>query len=169
MSTKSPLSTADDVQFFEVGSSHGESLAELLKENNVPAVTRTFNPFPMSAETALKIAHLPRRDRYYGASLEGKMIGLSMLRGWDEGYSVPSFGIIVDHRFHNLGVGSRMLDFTIEQARVLGCSRVRLTVYSSNSPAVRLYKTRGFVECARENVVLMSKPDERVEMILELN
>jgi len=43
-----------------------------------------------------------------------------------------------------------------------------LTVYSSNSPAVHLYRSRGFIEQTRESVNLMGKPDEKIVMVLPL-
>ncbi len=157
-----------NLEFVEIEPIHGDDLAVFLEENDVPAVTGTFNPFPMSAESARKIAHLPRQDRYYGALMANRIICLSMLRGWDEGYVVPSFGIIVDYRYHSLGVGSRLLEYTIRQAQALSCSQIRLTVYSSNSPAVHLYRSRGFIEQTRESVNLMGKPDEKIVMVLPL-
>ena len=162
-------STAGDVVFRKIKPEHYEMLSSFLEENNLPVVVRTFNPFPMTEETARKIALAPRRDHYYGAFLAARIVGLSMLRGWNEGYSVPSFGIIVDHSFHNRGIGARMTEFTVEEARKLGCARVRLTVYASNHAAVRIYAAKGFVECGREPVLLMGAPDERIVMLKELS
>lgn len=156
------------VSFREIGPEDFEDLARFMEENNVPAVVTTFNPFPMDSETAKKIACLPRRDHYYGAFLGGRLIGLSMLRGWDEGYSVPSFGIMVDHRFHGMGMGARLLDYTIDEAARLGCGRVRLSVFASNRLALKLYLSRGFVEDSREPVLVSGEPDERVIMFKEM-
>jgi GNAT superfamily N-acetyltransferase len=156
------------VGFREIGPDDFEDLARFLEENNVPAVVRTFNPFPMDSETARRIALLPRRDRYYGAFLGVRLAGLSMLRGWDEGYSVPSFGIMVDHRFQGMGVGARLLDYTLGEAGRLGCGRVRLSVFASNRRALDLYLSRGFVETERAPVLLSGEPDERVVMFKEI-
>ena len=145
-----------------------EALRRFVEENDVPAVVRTFNPFPMNAETARRIACAPRLDRYYGAFLDGRVVALSMLRGWDEGYSVPSFGIMVDHRLHGMGIGARVLDETVGEAVRLGCRRVRLSVFASNRRAVGLYLSRGFVEGGREPVTLSGEADERIIMYKEI-
>lgn len=158
----------DELSLREIGPEDFETLARFLEENDVPAVVRTFNPFPMTSETAERIARRPRRDRYYGAFTGGRMVGLSMLRGWDEGYSVPSFGVMVDHRFHGRGAGSRMLDYAIAEAARLGSERIRLSVFASNERAVRLYLSRGFVEDGRERVLLAGEPDERIVMFKEV-
>src|SRR2546423_8118918 len=152
----------------EIGPQDLEILARFLEENNLPSEVGTFNPFPMTSETAKKIACLPRRDHYYGAFLDGRIIGLAMLRGWDEGYSVPSFGIIIDHRFQRLGMGSRMLDYTIDAGVQLGCSSIRLSVFASNQRAVHLYLSRGIVEDSREDILLSGESDERIIMFKEI-
>jgi ribosomal-protein-alanine N-acetyltransferase len=156
------------VSFREIVPEDSAALARFMEENNVPAVVRTFNPFPMTAETARRIACAPRLDRYYGAFLDGRVVALSMLRGWDEGYSVPSFGIMVDHRLHGMGIGARVLDDTIGEAVRLGCRRVRLSVFAGNRRAVGLYLSRGFVEESRERVLLAGEADERIIMYKEV-
>ncbi|MFY9621700.1 MAG: GNAT family N-acetyltransferase [Pyrinomonadaceae bacterium] len=162
-------SSGRSLSFREIGPKDFEVLARFLEENNVSSIIRTFNPFPMNSETAKRIACLPRRDRYYGGFLNDRFIGLSMLRGWDEGYAVPSFGIMVDHRFHGMGTGGRMLDYTIDEAVRIGCHRVRLSVFASNRRAVRLYLSKGFVEESRESVLLSNEPDERIIMFKEIS
>jgi ribosomal-protein-alanine N-acetyltransferase len=145
-----------------------ESLARFFDENNRPEITRHFHPFALSPETARELACAKHSDRYYIALRGAAVVALSMLRGWDEGYEVPSFGVIVDHRLHNRGVGARMTEFTLGEARRLGCARVRLSVFASNPAAVRVYAARGFVETGREPVAPAGEPDEKIVMLKEL-
>jgi [ribosomal protein S18]-alanine N-acetyltransferase len=120
------------------------SLAAFFEENNRPEVTKNFHPFPLDAESAHRICAEPRRDRYFAAWDYAEIAGLAMLRGWDEGYDVPSFGIIVDHRRHGKGYGKALTSHALELARQLGCERVRLTVHADNPRAVALYEKAGF-------------------------
>ncbi len=159
---------ADAIAFREIEPEDLEALSSFLQENDVPSVVRTFNPFPMTTETARKIALEDHRDRYYGAFTGECLVGMSMLRGWDEGHPLPSFGIMVDHRRHNMGIGGRMLDYTIEQARKLGSPRIRLTVYESNKAGVHLYTSRGFVEDSRHSMAIMGESDAKIVMFKEL-
>ena len=107
-----------------------------------------------------------REDRFYGAfEPAGEMVALSMLRGWDEGYVVPSFGIAVDAGWHGRGVGTRMTAWTVEQARALGAPSVRLTVYADNPGARRIYERLGFAERERR---APAGGRESVVMALEL-
>ena len=130
-----------------------DALARFLVRNDVPAITATFTPFPMTAGTAAALLAERRQDRYYGAFTgPDEIVALSMLRGWDEGFVVPSFGIVVDARWHGRGIGTRMTVWTIEQARALGALSVRLTVYDDNPTAHRMYTRLGFAERERRPV-----------------
>lgn len=163
------MSAAPAYTFRELGPDDAEALVACFERNDVAAVTATFDPFPLDAETARRIATAPRRDHYYGAVAgDGRILGMTMLRGWDEGYEIPSFGTFVDHELHGRGIGSRLLDETIAAARELGAPKVRLSVYASNAGAERLYRSRGFAETERTAVDRGGSADERVVMVLDL-
>jgi ribosomal protein S18 acetylase RimI-like enzyme len=145
-----------------------EGLVRFFDANNVAQVVRQFHPFPLTATTAQYITRTKHLDRYYVALFTGQIVALCMLRGWDEGYLTPSFGILVDHRFHNRGIGTRVTEFAISEAEALGCHQVRLSVYASNEVALRLYASLGFEELERRSVLLMGQPDEKIIMVKEL-
>jgi GNAT superfamily N-acetyltransferase len=159
---------APAVTFREIGPADEAELARFLEENDRPEIVRTFNPFPMTAETARRIAAAPRRDRYYGAFDGDRLVALSMLRGWDEGWAVPSFGIVVDHRAHGRGLGGRLTAWTVDAARTLGAPSVRLTVFASNGPGIHVYQRVGFTERSRSPATVAGVPDERIVMTLDL-
>ena len=54
-------------------------------------------------------------------------------------------GMGVRKDFRRLGIGTRLLDHTIGEARAMGLERIQLEVFASNTPAVRLYEKAGFV------------------------
>lgn len=143
-------------------------LSAFFEENNVQAILDTFSPFTLTEETARWIACQSHQDRYYLGLNQDEMIGFSMLRGWDEGFSVPSFGIFIDHRCHGKGYGKELLDLTIDAARELGCSQIRLSVFASNPAARKIYRSRGFTE--RENIPVEHKGvmDEKIIMLKDL-
>jgi perosamine synthetase len=163
------LSDASIVLAFEpVGPGHVEVLANLFARNALPAVTEGFDPFPLTLAQAQQIALAPRKDAYYVAFSDGQAVGFSMLRGFDEGYEVPSFGIFVDHEHHALGIGRRLTEWTIEQARLRRCPAMRLSVYSTNLVAHRLYRLLGFSEQDREPIERDGRMEEKVVMKLDL-
>jgi len=148
---------------------HCAGFARLLEDNDREEVTDHFHPFPMTKQTAEKLCASSSKDRYYVASLDGTMVGFAMLRGWDEGYEVPSFGIFVDYRYHGHGLGQLLTEHAIKEAKRLGCARVRLTVYASNVEGCRLYISLGFEEQHREPLDRRGHPDKRVVMLKTLS
>lgn len=145
-----------------------ETLARFLEENNTPEITRHFHPFLLTSQTAYQIACTNHLDRYYIAIWEERIIGLCMLRGWDEGFKIPSFGILVDHRCRGLNLGRQMTEFAIREARNLNCYNIRLSVYASNVHAMDLYFSLGFEEITREFCVIAGEIDEKVIMVKNL-
>lgn len=143
-----------------------EQLVAFFEDNNVELITQFFKPFPLSRETAQQIACQEHQDKYFLGYIKDRIVGFSMLRGWEEGYSIPSFGMFIDRHQHRLGYGKQLLDLTIEAARQLGCEKIRLSVSTENLPAYKIYKSRGFYEIDRskEN----GHSEERVIMIKDL-
>ena len=67
-----------------------------------------------------------------------------MLRGWDEGYAVPSFGVYVHQSARRQGVAAALLNWAIEAANTRGAEQVMLKVYESNASARVVYEKAGF-------------------------
>jgi ribosomal protein S18 acetylase RimI-like enzyme len=155
-------------RFERLGRAQSDALIELFERNSVPGVLDAFDPFPLTAEQARWIATEPREDAYYAAVGEGRLLGMSMLRGFDAGYTIPSFGIFVDQECQGRGLGRRMTEWTIEQARLRKCPAVRLSVYAANAPAVALYKSLGFAERERQTVERKGDLEEKIIMSLDL-
>jgi ribosomal-protein-alanine N-acetyltransferase len=155
-------------RFEEVAPEHADALVELFERNALPAISSDFDPFPLTAAQARAIALDRRADRYYLALCEGRALGMSMLRGFDEGYEIPSFGIFVDHEHHGRGIGRRLTVWTIRQARLRSCPAVRLSVYADNAAARGLYTSLGFAEQERSSVETEGGSREKIVMRLEL-
>jgi len=153
-----------DLHMRLVGSEDCEALGQFLEENDRPEVTRYFNPFPLDRATAQRICLNGQLDRYIVALLKGRIVGLSMLRGWNEGFDVPSLGILIDRSNTQHGIGRRLMEFTLTEARKKGCQSVRLSVHASNKRAVSLYSSLGFVEITRESVHVFGEPDVKIVM-----
>ena len=126
-------------------------LVSLFTRNDLPSVTENFDPFPLNAASATEALARGRRDRVYGAFYDTTLVAFSMLRGWDEGYDIPSFGILVDAAHHGRGIGTQLTDWTIKEANRLSSPAIRLSVYARNTRAVRIYKRLGFVERTRSS------------------
>ena len=96
-------------------------------------------------------------------------VGFSMLRGWEEGYSIPSFGMFIDKAQQGLGYGKQLLDLTIDAARQLGCGRYASVCAWATIPLIRIYLSRGFKEIERTKLVIEGTRDEKIIMIKDLD
>ena len=105
---------------------------------------RTFHPHPMDDAAADEIAAYAGRDLYYVVADGDQVLGYGMLRGWDEGYEVPSLGIGMAPAARGTGLARLLMQFLHAAARRRGAPRVRLTVYPDNAPAVALYRSLGY-------------------------
>jgi ribosomal protein S18 acetylase RimI-like enzyme len=59
---------------------------------------------------------------------------------------VGHLGMGVLREFRGKGIGRRLAEATIDRARELGLQKIELSVYSSNAPAIALYRELGFVQ-----------------------
>lgn len=123
-----------------------EKLGNLLEANNRPEVINFFYPFPMTRETAQNILHPIRKDLFFAALIGDKPIGMSMLRGTDEGFEIPSFGIFIDYLHQGKGYGKRLTKWTLGWADYHQIKKVRLAVHESNLVALKIYQSLGFIK-----------------------
>ena len=111
---------------------------------------RHFHPHPFTDEEASKRAHYLGKDCYYVLVEGDKVLGYGMLRGWDEGYEIPSLGIAIHPSARGAGLGKLLMHFLHVAAQRRGARKIRLKVYPGNSVAVKLYKDLGYTFQAEE-------------------
>ncbi|MEI6788337.1 MAG: GNAT family N-acetyltransferase [bacterium] len=145
-----------------------QELCCFFTRNSGPATTQFFEPFPLTRETANRIALLPRRDVYYVALFGKRIVGMSMLRGWDEGYDVPSFGVMIDSDCRGNGLGRLLTTWTLQAAQELSCSKVRLSVNTANTTGIHLYESLGFEKQSESTKVEHGQPVTKMIMIKTL-
>lgn len=108
-----------------------------------------FHPHPFDSATANRICEHRELDWYAGAFVRVQdswsMVGYVMLRGWDEGYSIPSFGICVLPDYQGIGLGRVLMKAAILVARLRQSPSIRLKVYPENVHAIALYESEGFL------------------------
>ena len=67
-----------------------------------------------------------------------------MLRGFDEGYQRPSFGVYIDQQYANKGLSKLALDYCISWCRLHDTPALMLKVHPDNLFAIRAYQKAGF-------------------------
>jgi ribosomal protein S18 acetylase RimI-like enzyme len=103
-----------------------------------------FHPHPFTVEEARKRCLYTGRDLYYVAVIGKQVLAYGMLRGWDEGYDIPSLGIAVHPSARGTKLGLSMMHFLHSAARQRGAKQVRLKVYKHNTSARTLYEQIGY-------------------------
>src|SRR6266487_2070452 len=90
--------------------------------------TSLFSPHPATEEAIGMLARRTGRDLYCLLVEGEKVLGYGLLRGWDQGYEIPSLGIAMH-----------------ASASRRGATRVRLRVRGGNEKAVKLYEDLGYI------------------------
>lgn len=152
-----------------ITASHLEELTALFVSCDRPEVTRNFHPFPLSRESAERLARSPGLDKYYGAWVDGVLVGLTMLRGWNEGYNIPSLGVMVNPVYKGRGIGRALTEFAIGEAARLKSPALRLSVYESNRRGYELYRRLGFKEIDRAPIEIDGHCDIRIVMLKQIS
>lgn len=126
-------------------SNHASSLANLFARLHENDDEHFFHPHPLTADEAAARSSYSGRDFYCVMLLEDEVIGYGMLRGWDEGYSIPSLGIALDPATRGRGYSRVLMNFLHKIAKQRGAERIRLKVDPRNRPAIELYRSLGYV------------------------
>lgn len=110
-----------------------------------PDYARHFHPFDFDEISISDILSRARRDIFMGMYWGGRLAGFFMLRGWDAGYGVPAYGVLIDRAFSRSGLGKLSLDAALTICRLAAAPRLMLKVHPDNLVAKRLYEGAGFV------------------------
>ena len=105
---------------------------------------RWFHPHPLTQDYARELGSYAGRDVYVLMVDGPKVLGYGMLRGWDEGFEIPSLGIAISPAHKGRGLGRKLMAYLHETAAARGATRIRLTVDEANLAAVRLYTSLGY-------------------------
>lgn len=121
-----------------------------------PDYARFFYAFSFDEAEIARILGGRKLDVYSGMFWQGRLIGFFMLRGWDAGYDVPSYGVLIDQKFR----GGQFMRLSLEIAKLIsrlsGATRLMAKIHPDNiSPrgARRLGFVQTGVEAETGNVV----------------
>ncbi|UCH90253.1 MAG: GNAT family N-acetyltransferase [Thermoplasmata archaeon] len=105
-----------------------------------------LEPPEESAVERLKADGLSAEPRYeaYVGKLGGKSIGyIIYFFNYSSFLALPTLyleDIFVLQEYRRRGFGTRMFQFTVEQARERGCGRIEFCVLTWNEPAIKFYE-----------------------------
>ena len=103
-----------------------------------------FSPHEYSYEGLLKEITSKPQD-YFVFLMDGENIaGYGLLRGWSEGYDIPSLGIIIDVNYRGKNLSRMIMEHLHLISINRGAKKVRLRVYKQNYKAISLYNKLGY-------------------------
>lgn len=103
---------------------------------------------PPLEETEKFVRACLERHTPYFVALDGeRVVGwCNIVANEGEGFTHRgTLGMGVLSGYRGKGIGTSLIDRTIEAARAAGLERVELAVFASNLPAIKLYEKTGFV------------------------
>ncbi|MCB2153946.1 GNAT family N-acetyltransferase [bacterium] len=109
-----------------------------------------FHPHPFTGAHARQVCGHTGKDQYLALISRNEIRCYGLLRGWDEGFDIPSLGIIVHPAFRGRGYSSLMMMYLHAVAAEAGAMKIRLKVYEDNTLAKRLYEKLGYEFVSRE-------------------
>ncbi|HRQ24166.1 MAG TPA: GNAT family N-acetyltransferase [Anaerolineales bacterium] len=118
-------------------------------------------PMPMSADRLA--AYIHDYDVDLGGSvvalLDDEVAGLGMLGLREKRSWITRLGVLPNNR--RVGIGERILEKMLENARALGATQSQLEVITGNDHAKSLFKKHGFLETG-EYIVFRRAPDPSI-------
>ena len=135
------------MNFERLSSTHKVILAKFFEELAHAGDERYFHPHPFSALAIDGIVKLSEEgnDEYWVAVSGEKITQYGLLRGWREGYAIPSLGIAIAPAARGQGLAKKLMYFLHSRAAARGAAEVRLTVDRRNVAAIKLYESLGYV------------------------
>lgn len=121
-----------------------------------PEYARFFYAFSFDQAAIAKTLAERIRDVYTGIYWQGQLVGFFMLRGWDAGHEVPSFGLLIDEKQRGRAFMRLSLDMAKLICRLCGAPRLMAKIHPDNvSPrgARRLGLIQTGVEAETGNII----------------
>lgn len=124
---------------------HAPQLSEMLCAQS-PAYVRFFTPFSFDESAIAGILACQRQDIFMGIYWQDDLAGFFMLRGWDEGYEAPSYGVLIDERYSGYGLTRLSLKMVKSICKLRHSPRIMLKVHPENTIARSLFEEARFIQ-----------------------
>jgi RimJ/RimL family protein N-acetyltransferase len=131
------------ISIFELAAHDSQELSQMLLCGR-SGYGQYFHPFSFARDDLNANLSAAEQDRYWGIRCGETLAGFFMLRGWDEGFDRPSFGVYISESFSGRGLSKLALQYALSWCRLNGVSAVMLKVYPDNIHARRVYEQEGF-------------------------
>lgn len=138
-------SLTDDLTIRPLTSEDASDLSSLLLAQSLDYV-RFFNPFKFDHPSVAEILAGRGSDVFMGIYRQERLIGFFMLRGWNRGYEIPSYGVLIDEKHSGYGLTRLSLKLAKSICKLRHVPRIMLKVNADNIIAKRLFEEAGFAQ-----------------------
>ncbi|WP_414570045.1 GNAT family N-acetyltransferase [Nostoc sp. CCY 9925] len=127
--------------------------------NSPEVYIKYFSPFDFQVSSIQDILKKAVKDKFFGVDLkseysyESELVGFYMLRGLDEGYCHPMYGVFISHQYSGKGIASLTIRHAELFCKVCNYEQLLLKVHSKNLRARKLYESVGFKFLREENLI----------------
>lgn len=126
-----------------------DALSVMLMQNS-EEYQKYFHPFAFEKTAIAAMLQQAKLDKYWGIWMETELIAFFMLRGFDVGYQVPSYGVCVAELHRGKGLLKLSLQFVDTWCKLFSVTQVMLKVHPNNLSAKKTYEEFGFVQTGRD-------------------
>ena len=103
-----------------------------------------FVPFSFDKKTLDHLLAAAKKDLYFGLYVQNRLAGFYMLRGMDDGFEIPSYGVWIDPAHSGKGLAKTTVYHACSVCQLMGAPALRLKVHPDNVVAKSLYEKAGF-------------------------
>ncbi len=138
-----------------LGPADASMIAAFMRSQS-PEYLRFFYAFSADESAIAAILSASKMDIYSGVFWKEELAGVYMLRGWDDGYDVPAFGVLIDEKYRGGAFMRLALDTAKLICRLSGAKRLMAKIHPENvSPrgARRLGLIQTDVEESTGNII----------------
>jgi Acetyltransferases, including N-acetylases of ribosomal proteins len=124
--------------------SDSAALSKILKTNSA-AYQQYFYPFSFEEQSISLMLSKVEKDKYWGIWKEDELVGFFMLRGFDDRYEIPSYGVCIAESQLGKGLLKLSLQFVLSWCKLFNISCLMLKVHPENTKAKETYEKYGFI------------------------
>jgi RimJ/RimL family protein N-acetyltransferase len=139
-----------DIEINLLDASNAQEISSLLTSSS-KQYSSYFIPFSFDEKNIESLLHQAIKDKFYGVFVSGRLVGFFMLRGFDEGYSIPSYGVWIAEEFSNKGLSTLTLQHAISFCKINSIKKVMLKVHPDNLAAKHIYEKFGFKQTGTDS------------------
>lgn len=122
-----------------------------------------FHPFELKLSYIANMLKKKKKDCYWGIYIDKNLAGMFMLRGFNEGYKRPSFGLYIGKKYMGKGLGKFALYYAMTWCRINRIKSMMLKTYDENKVAKKLYIDNGFILIRRDDKTGMGTYEKKLD------